>query len=99
VWVNPEAKNAQRVMQALVDFGAPLHDLTEADLQRPGVVFQIGLPPLRIDVLTAIDGVDFAEAWQQRFSTKFAGEPAAVLSVEWLERSAKKSAATTLPGW
>jgi hypothetical protein len=44
--------NATRVMCALVAFGAPLVDVTEADFSRPGVVFQIGVPPGRIDILT-----------------------------------------------
>src|ERR1051326_4494438 len=57
VWVRPDAENAKRVLRALKEFGAPLHDLTDADLANPGTVFQIGVPPLRIDVITMIDGV------------------------------------------
>jgi hypothetical protein len=45
-----------------------------------GLIFQIGLPPVRIDVLTAIDGVDFAEAWPARLLTRFADQSVAVLS-------------------
>ena len=52
LWVRPDLENATRVIQALVAFGAPLHDLTQEDLTNPGVVFQIGVAPLRIDVLT-----------------------------------------------
>ena len=84
VWVRPDPENAKRVLAALRTFGAPLHDLTEKDLTTPGVVFQIGVAPLRIDVLTAIDGVDFAEAWPSRMITKFADQPIAVLSREHL---------------
>jgi hypothetical protein len=62
VWVRPSANNAPKVIRALSAFGAPLHDLTAGDLTRPETVFQIGLPPLRVDILTAIEGVDFAEA-------------------------------------
>jgi hypothetical protein len=72
VWIRPDAENAKRVITALRAFGAPLHDLTEADLTTPGLIFQIGVPPVRIDVLTAIDGVDFAEAWSARLLTQFA---------------------------
>ena len=43
--------------------GAPLQDVTTDDLSRPGVVFQMGLPPRRIDVLTELTGLGFAEAW------------------------------------
>lgn len=73
VWVDATADNAPRVLAAFGEFGAPLRDLTLADLSRPGVVFQIGLPPLRIDVLTAIDGVDFATAWRRHLVADFDG--------------------------
>jgi hypothetical protein len=80
VWIRAEPTNAVRAIDALRDFGAPLHDLTEADLSTPGVVFQIGVPPLRIDVLTAIDGVTFEEAWPARMRTEFDDLPVYVLS-------------------
>ncbi len=94
VWVRPDAENAKRVLIALTEFGTPLHDLTEADLTRSGTVFQIGLPPLRIDVITAIDGVSFEEAWSSRIAAKFADQPAAVLSREHLIRN-KRAAGRT----
>jgi hypothetical protein len=53
VWVRPTRQNAVRVLRALASFGAPLADLSEADLATPGTVFQLGLPPRRIDMLTA----------------------------------------------
>ena len=94
VWVRPEPENAKKVLAALRAFGAPLHDLTEKDLATPGVVFQIGVAPLRIDVLTAIDGVDFAEAWPGRLITKFADQPIAALSREHLIKN-KRAAGRT----
>ena len=66
VWVRPTPDNAGRVWTALQAFGAPLFDLTREDLSTPGVVFQIGLPPCRIDILTTISGVSFDEAWPRR---------------------------------
>jgi len=54
-------------------FGAPLRDLTREDLTRPGTVFQIGLPPLRIDVLTSLTGVTFGAAWDERTEAEFEG--------------------------
>lgn len=80
VWVRPTKENASRVLRALKSFGAPLQDLSEADLSTPGVVFQIGVAPVRIDILTAIDAVSFEEAWPERFQARFADQPAAVLS-------------------
>jgi hypothetical protein len=87
VWVKPEAVNANRTMQALAAFGAPLRGLTAEDLSRPGTIFQIGVPPLRIDVLTAIDAVQFDEAWSSRFLAQFAGLAVPVLSVQHLIRN------------
>jgi hypothetical protein len=66
IWVEATPANAERVMAALRSFGAPLHDLTIADLANPDVVFQIGVPPRRIDILTSITGVKFDEAWGDR---------------------------------
>jgi len=80
IWVRPDAENAKRVIDALRDFGAPLHDLTEKDLSTPGLVFQIGVEPIRIDVLTVIDGVQFDEAWSDRITSKFVDQPVTVIS-------------------
>jgi hypothetical protein len=64
IWVRPAGDNAARVMSALRKFGAPLFDLSEEDLSHPGIVFQIGLPPARIGLLTQISGVQFEDAWR-----------------------------------
>lgn len=68
VWVEPGGDNAARVYRALLRFGAPLAamNVTAADLAVRGRVCQIGLPPRRIDVMTSIDGVEFASAWRTR---------------------------------
>jgi hypothetical protein len=94
VWVRPSPENATRVIAALRAFGAPLHDLTEKDLSTPGLIFQIGVEPIRIDVLTVIDGVQFDEAWAERMISKFADQPVAVLSREHLIKNKLASART-----
>lgn len=75
VWVRPDAENARRVWPALARFGAPLasHRVTVADLATPGTVYQMGLPPMRIDVLTRIDGVTFDESWETRIEADIGG--------------------------
>ena len=73
IWVRPTPENAERVMKALRAFGAPLFDLTVEDLATEGIVFQMGLPPARIDILTAISGVTFAEAWPTRITLETSG--------------------------
>jgi hypothetical protein len=68
LWVRPTAENADRVYAALHRFGAPLDDLQPAELTRPDLVFQIGVAPARIDLLTSISGVTFEEAWATRIT-------------------------------
>jgi hypothetical protein len=62
LWIQCSDENAVSVWRSLARFGAPLSDLTIDDLKTPGTVFQIGLAPRRVDILTSISGVDFAEA-------------------------------------
>jgi len=66
LWIRHAEKNADRAISALTKFGAPLFDLTISDLATPNMVFQIGLPPSRIDIVTSIYGVKFDEAWNAR---------------------------------
>ncbi len=87
VWVRPDPGNAKQVIAALKAFGATLHDLGEGDLSRSGTVFQIGVAPLRVDVLTSIDSVEFEEAWRERVIARFAGLEVPVLSARHLIRN------------
>jgi hypothetical protein len=93
VFVRPSAANAARVFRALASFGAPLaaHGVTAADFERPGAVYQVGLPPTRIDVLTAIDGVDFDSAWATRVDADFDGVRASVLGRDALLRNKRST--------
>jgi hypothetical protein len=68
LWVRPTAENADRVYSALRRFGAPLHDLQPGELAGPDLVFQIGVAPARIDLLTSISGVTFTDAWATRIT-------------------------------
>lgn len=92
VWVRPDEKNAERLMSALSEFGAPLGELTLDDLSRKGTIFQIEVPPLRIDIITDIDGVEFDDAWPDRLETQFGGIPAFVISRQHLITNKKTSA-------
>ncbi len=93
VFVRPNGENARRVVRALKRFGAPIeaHGLTEADFETPGTVYQMGLPPRRIDLLTQISGVDFDEAWRTRVSATLGTQPAHIIGRDALLK--KKRAA------
>ena len=82
LWIDPTAENAGRAYAALAAFGAPLHELTREDLATPSTVFQIGLPPLRIDVLTRLTGLDFGPAFGRRIEANFEGVRVPVLGRE-----------------
>jgi len=82
LWVRPTPENAARAHRALAAFGAPMADLTVDDLATPGTIFQIGIAPNRVDILTAIEAVTFEEAWARRVSSAYGGVPIALLSLE-----------------
>lgn len=79
IWVRPTPENALRVWDALVRFGAPLHDLTVEELSKPEIVFQIGVVPCRIDILTTISGVSFEDAWPGRHTATVDGRELPVI--------------------
>jgi len=85
VVVRPSGENASRLLTALRAFGAPLdaHGVGERDFSSPGAVYQLGLPPRRIDLLTSLTGVTFDEAWAGRVELVVAG-----MSVSFLGRDA-----------
>ncbi len=81
VFVRATAENAAKVYRALFKFGAPMEaaGLKETDLASAGLVYQIGLPPRRIDVLTEISGVTFDQAWAGRQTTMVNGRVVPVI--------------------
>jgi hypothetical protein len=84
IWVEPSPANAARVFEALKVFGAPLSEVTEADFAAPGIVFQIGVPPNRIDVVTTVDGVEFSDAWSARAQSSYGAQRINVISRQHL---------------
>ncbi len=96
VWVRPDAANAARVLHALIEFGAPVEPMgvTERDLAIPGIVYQIGLPPRRIDILTEISGIDFGTAWASRIDQILDGFVVPFLGREALVRNKRASGRT-----
>lgn len=70
VWVNPPSERRESVA-SLASFGAPMNHLTSNDLAQPGLVFQIGVVPDRIDILTSVTGLEFEDAWERRVIVRF----------------------------
>ncbi len=87
IWVNTVGDNPARVRRGLERFGAPIEQLEADDLSTPDLVFQIGLPPRRIDILTSIDGLEFAGAWSRRIESEVGGLRVPVISRDDLIRN------------
>ncbi len=84
LWVNPSSENSARVCRALAAFGAPLaHDgVTPETFTNANTVYQIGVAPVRVDILTGITGVVFSDAWRKRVASSFFGVPVDLISLE-----------------
>ena len=93
LFVRPTLDNARRLVGALVRFGAPLESagVTAADFVQPGAVYQLGLPPRRIDLLTEISGVTFDEAWASRTAADIDGRTVAFIGRAALLRNKEAS--------
>ena len=71
LWVEASKENAQHILQALEKFGFSSIELKLSDFTQDENIIQLGYPPARIDLMTAIDGVNFAEAFPNRIPTSY----------------------------
>ena len=70
LWIATDPENAESVYTALKEFGAPLVNLTAKDFTQKNYFYQMGIAPLRVDIMMSIPGVDFEEAWKNREEIK-----------------------------
>lgn len=91
VWVPGALNDPERVLQALKAFGAPLTGVTTRDFRDPTMILQIGVAPVRIDILTGLPGVSAVAAWRHRKRSRYGKTPIHVLGLEELIK-AKKAA-------
>ena len=82
IWVMPSPENADAVLRALSSFGAPLHNLTKEDLLNDGTIFQIGVAPRRIDIITAASGLQFEPAYRNSISVNIEGIEIRIPSID-----------------
>jgi predicted nucleotidyltransferase len=82
LWISTDADNAVAVYKALREFGAPLAGLTVDDFAEEGYFYQMGVPPVRVDVLMGIPGLDFEPAWERRVEIDFDGLPVLFIAKE-----------------
>jgi predicted nucleotidyltransferase len=71
--ISTDSRNAEAVYDALKEFGAPLIGLTPKDFSEEGFFFQMGVPPIRVDILMGIPGIQFDKCWKRRVEVDFDG--------------------------
>ena len=96
IWVMPSPRNADAdaVLRALQRFGAPLHDLTAEDLQTDGTIFQIGVAPRRIDILTTASGIHSEETFARSLTVDIEGIEVHIPSLDDLIRNKRTTGRT-----
>jgi hypothetical protein len=94
IWVMPSPDNAAATLKALRRFGAALHNLSIADLQRDDTIFQIGVAPRRIDMITGVSGLQFEEAFRRSAKVEIDGIEVHIPSVDDLIRNKRASGRT-----
>lgn len=91
LWVKPTPENAGRTWRALERFRAPLSKMNPRDFSEPEVLYQIGMPPSRIDIMTSGTELEVDSAWRNRISAEFGDVAAPVLGLADLKQ-AKRAA-------
>lgn len=94
IWVMPSPENAYAVLKALQRFGAPLNNVTRADLQKDGIVFQIGIAPRRIDIITGATGLQFEKVYERSLAVNIEGIEVRIPPIDDLILNKKASGRT-----
>ena len=82
IWVKPNNINSKKIYKALARFGAPLGQIRIDEFSTEGIIFQIGVIPRRIDIITKIDGVTYEEADEDKIIVEIEGLKIPVISLE-----------------
>ena len=91
VWIIPDLNNVNKIHDALKEFGAPLYGLDPEDFKDKKMILQMGVPPVRIDIMINLPGVSFAKAWKNKKKIRYNNTPIYVLGREELLQSKKKA--------
>jgi hypothetical protein len=84
IWVKADEINSLSIYKALERFGAPVDQITVNEFATEGIVFQIGVTPRRIDIITHLDGISFDEADEDKIIVKVEGLKLPILSFDKL---------------
>jgi predicted nucleotidyltransferase len=87
IWIANDPENAESIMKALEQFGFGELGLTKEDFLEPGQIIQLGYPPSRIDILSTVSGVDFAECYASRIKAEVNGIAVNFIDLDSLKRN------------
>lgn len=90
IWIEPDKKNADRTYKALKRFGAPLKSVSPDDFTKKKLLYQIGVAPVRVDIMMDLAGLDFARAWRSRKRSRYADVTVNILGLRELITSKKR---------
>jgi len=91
LWLIPEFNKPEITYKALADFGAPLKNISPEDFNNKKMILQIGVAPIRIDLMMSVPGVNFKQAWKNRKRTKYGKTPIHIIGIDDLIKSKRKS--------
>lgn len=91
IWVDSSPSNAQRVYDALKEFGAPLKGVTPKDFTNRKLFYQIGIAPVRVDIIMGLKGLEFNAAWKDRKRSRYGRVPINIISLKDLIASKEAS--------
>lgn len=87
IFAEPSVLNAERILKALAEFGFDMLELTVEDFSREGKIIQLGYEPLRIDIITSIEGCSFAHVWKNKVKGKYGKENVYFIGLDELIRN------------
>lgn len=91
IWIEASEDNARKIFSVLKAFGAPIEALSESDFSKEGYFYQMGVPPVRIDILMSVSGLSFHSAWENKNRVFFADLEVNIISKEDLILAKKKA--------
>ena len=91
LWIERSKENAARVCTALRDFGFAVPDLRPALFLKIDRIVRMGYPPLRVEILTSVSGVEFAPCYEHRAEDELSGVPASIIGLDCLKRNKRAS--------
>jgi len=91
IWIASTAANAEKLLAVLADFGFGATGATVELLQQPNMVIRMGNPPLRIELLTTLSGVDFATCYAARVTDNLDGIAVPIINLKHLKRNKRAS--------